>query len=149
MSRCESGDRLTGLGMTVPENGEAEGPESLGQPDHVDARYVVPVALHVIDRPRLYDRLDASAESPVTLLCASAGWGKTLLVASWLSARVAAAGASAWLTVGPPEDDLGGFWRAVTTALADVVDEPTAALLRRAAADGGAPAGGGGGRRFP
>src|ERR1700712_947059 len=127
MSRCKIGDRLTGLGMTVPENGDGEAPERLGQPEHADAKYALPLALHVIDRPRLYDRLDAGAESPVTLLSASAGWGKTLLLSSWLSARVASAGPSAWLTVGPPEDDPGAFWCAVTTALAEVVDEPTAA----------------------
>jgi LuxR family transcriptional regulator, maltose regulon positive regulatory protein len=123
--------------MTVPENGDAGALERLGRPDHADAKYALPAALHVIDRPRLYDRLDAGAESPITLLSASAGWGKTLLLSSWLSARVASAAPSAWLTVGPPEDDPGAFWRAVTTALADVVDEPTAVLLRRAADDGG------------
>jgi LuxR family maltose regulon positive regulatory protein len=120
----------------VPENGDAGDSGRPTQPDPPDARYAVPVALRVVDRRRLYDRLDAGAESPVTLLSASAGWGKTVLLSSWLRARAAAAGPSAWLTVGPPENDLHAFWAAVATALAGVVDEPTAEILRRAADEG-------------
>ena len=87
-----------------------------------DVKYAVPVALHVVDRPRLYDLLDLGAESPVTLLSASAGWGKTVLVGSWLAAR--AVERPAWLTVGPGDDTPRAFWRAVATSLAAVVGAP-------------------------
>ncbi len=100
-------------------------------------KFTVPAALHVIARPRLFDRLDAGAESPVTVLSASAGWGKTLLLTSWLRSRARGSAPGAWLTVGPAEDDLGGFWRAVATALAGVADEATADLLHRAVSDDG------------
>jgi LuxR family transcriptional regulator, maltose regulon positive regulatory protein len=100
---------------------------------HPDVKCAVPVALHVVDRPRLYDLLDLGAESPVTLLSASAGWGKTVLVASWLAAR--AVEAPAWLTVGPDDDTPRAFWRAVATSLAAVVGAPAEALLRRVADD--------------
>ncbi|GAA4760570.1 LuxR C-terminal-related transcriptional regulator [Actinomycetospora chibensis] len=100
---------------------------------HPDVKYSVPVALHVVDRPRLYDLLDLGAESPVTLVSASAGWGKTVLLASWLGAR--AVERPAWLTVGPADDTPDTFWRAVATSLAAVVGAPADALLRRVADD--------------
>ena len=102
---------------------------------HADVKYAVPVALHVVDRPRLYDLLDLGAESPVTLLSASAGWGKTVLVSSWLAAR--AVERPAWLTVGPGDDTPDTFWRAVATSLAAVVGAPADALLRRVADERG------------
>ncbi|MDD7921566.1 helix-turn-helix transcriptional regulator [Actinomycetospora callitridis] len=102
---------------------------------HDDVKYAVPVALHVVDRPRLYDLLDIAGESPVTLLSASAGWGKTVLVGSWLTAR--AVERPAWLTVGPGDDTPDTFWRAVATSLAAVVGAPADALLRRVADDRG------------
>ncbi|HEY2222557.1 LuxR C-terminal-related transcriptional regulator [Actinomycetospora sp.] len=101
-----------------------------------DAKYTVPRALHVVDRPRLYDRLDAAWESPVTLLSASSGWGKTVLVGSWLRAR-GSAGPAAWLSVGHAADDAGAFWRAAAAALAGVLTGPDAATLRRVAAGHG------------
>ena len=102
---------------------------------HPDVKYAVPVALHVVDRPRLFDLLDLGAESPVTLLSASAGWGKTVLVGSWLAARVVER--PAWLTVGPGDDTPDAFWRAVATSLAAVVGAPAEALLRRVADERG------------
>ena len=99
---------------------------------HPDAKFAVPRALHVVARTRLYDRLDAGAESPASLVSASAGWGKTLLVSSWLGARYAGAPA-AWLSVGSADDDLRGFWVAVATALGQAVGGPAATLLRQAA----------------
>ena len=46
----------------------------------------VPMANHVVPRPRVFDLLDRCARSPVTLVAAPAGWGKTLLAASWIAA---------------------------------------------------------------
>lgn len=105
---------------------------------HRDAKYAVPVALRVVDRPRLYDLLDLGAESPVTLLSASAGWGKTVLVGSWLAAR--ALERPAWLTVDPGDDTPRAFWQAVATSLAAVVGAPADALLRRVADERGSGA---------
>jgi LuxR family transcriptional regulator, maltose regulon positive regulatory protein len=45
------------------------------------AALAVPAVAEVVSRPRLHARLDAGA--PVTLVAAPAGWGKTVLVASW------------------------------------------------------------------
>lgn len=109
-----------------------------GGPSPADPKYAVPVTLHVVERPRLYDLLDLGAESPVTLLSASAGWGKTVLVSSWLGARTATREpGAAWLTVGPGDDSPRAFWRSVATALEPVVGAPAAALLGRVGDDPG------------
>ncbi len=101
----------------------------------VGVKYAVPVALHVLDRPRLYARLEAASESSATLVASSAGWGKTLLVSSWLAAK--AVGPVAWMSVGPEDDDHHAFWRAVATSLGAVVGAPVDTVLRGVAADRG------------
>ena len=60
----------------------------------------------------LTDGIDA----PVTLVAATAGWGKTLLAASWL-ATDAADRVTAWVTLEPIDDSPQIFWRAVARAL--------------------------------
>src|SRR5690242_19880948 len=67
-------------------------------PVSADPKYAVPLATHVVPRPRLYERLTAGRAAPVTLLSAPAGWGKTLLVSSWLADRTAE-GAAAWISL--------------------------------------------------
>jgi LuxR family maltose regulon positive regulatory protein len=47
--------------------------------------YVPPVRPELVPRPRLVDRLDAGADGKLTLVSAAAGFGKTTLVAEWLS----------------------------------------------------------------
>ena len=58
----------------------------------------VPVAHRVVDRPRLRALLDDGLQAPATVIAATAGWGKTLLAASWFAAGPAA-GASAWVSL--------------------------------------------------
>ncbi|MGC9669972.1 LuxR C-terminal-related transcriptional regulator [Planosporangium sp. 12N6] len=62
-----------------------------------DARYLVPAlpATHV-RRTRLLDRLDLALRHPVTLVVAPAGWGKTVLLSSWIRAD-RAGGPVAWV----------------------------------------------------
>jgi LuxR family maltose regulon positive regulatory protein len=73
-----------------------------------------PVTPHLITRPRLFALLDEQV--PVTLLCAPAGSGKTMLMSSWL-ANGAAPGAVAWVEVERDETDATRFWTAVMDAL--------------------------------
>ena len=69
-------------------------------------------------REALLDRLSATAPGGVTLVCAPAGSGKTVLVRSWIEA----AGLEdriAWVSVERGERDAQRFWLAVIAALAD------------------------------
>jgi len=51
-----------------------------------DGKFAVPLATHLVPRPRLHARLTAGVQSCCTLIAAPAGWGKTLLAGSWLAA---------------------------------------------------------------
>ena len=42
------------------------------------------VPRHYVPRPRLFERLDQGSQTPLTLVCANAGYGKTTLVSSWI-----------------------------------------------------------------
>src|SRR3954447_11816140 len=63
-------------------------------------------------RPRLERRLDACTARPVTVVTAPAGFGKTLLLASW-----AARNGAAWLQLHPVHCDVARLWRDVAHAL--------------------------------
>ena len=84
-----------------------------------------------VDRPRLQDVLDHATQSPVTLVTGGAGWGKTLLVASW-AARAGPSRTIAWLTLDADDDEPRVFWAYVMAALrasgAVGPDNPLAAL---------------------
>ncbi|MGZ4202908.1 MAG: AAA family ATPase, partial [Thermoleophilaceae bacterium] len=69
-----------------------------------------------VARPVLFERLSATAPGTVTLVCAQAGSGKTVLLRSW------AAGLDeplAWVTVDRGERDAQRFWLNLIAALAD------------------------------
>ena len=102
--------------------------------DDWDGKFAVPVATHVVSRPRLHARLSAGLRCACTLIAAPAGWGKTLLIGSWL-AEGEAGRAVAWVSLGPLEDDVRALWTAVATAVAPLVGERAAADLRQVAAD--------------
>jgi LuxR family transcriptional regulator, maltose regulon positive regulatory protein len=70
----------------------------------------------VVARPRLFALLDTGVERPVTLLAASAGSGKTMLLTSWMSAT-SLPGPVAWLTLDPGDNDPARFWTHVLAAL--------------------------------
>jgi LuxR family maltose regulon positive regulatory protein len=96
------------------------------------AKYAIPLATRLVPRPRLHRRLDAGLEAPLTLVAAQAGWGKTLLTSSWLSAGGAGPAAAAWVALGPSDNDVRALWRAVTTALTPVVGKHAGTQLRQA-----------------
>jgi LuxR family maltose regulon positive regulatory protein len=60
----------------------------------------------LVDRPRLIDELDRGLDRPLTLVTAPAGYGKTILVSSWLSTCERP---SAWLSLDETTNDLGVF----------------------------------------
>jgi LuxR family maltose regulon positive regulatory protein len=71
----------------------------------------------LIPRPRLAERLDEGLAHRLTLLCATAGYGKTVLLADWVRRgrhRVA------WLSLDAGDNDPARFWRHGLAALDQV-----------------------------
>jgi len=73
---------------------------------------VPPLPAVTIERPRLMSALDGSADAAFTLVAAPPGWGKTVLLADWASARDAA-----WLTLDVRHCDARRLWTDVVSAL--------------------------------
>ncbi|MDF2976614.1 MAG: putative LuxR family transcriptional regulator [Actinomycetospora sp.] len=110
------------------QRGRERGRED-ARPD-VPAKFAVPVATHVVVRPRLHARLDAGVADGVTLIAAGPGWGKSLLVGSWVAAG-AGGRAVAWVSLDGADDDPRAFWWTVATAIARVAGDGVAAALSR------------------
>src|SRR4051794_15669434 len=99
-------------------------------------KFSPPMANHVVPREGLHALLTAKINAPVTLVAATAGWGKTLLAASWIEAG-AAGRAAAWISLDRTDDDPQVFWRAVAAALIPAVGSDAGELRRIVA--GGVP----------
>ena len=87
----------------------------------------------VVPRSRLRDRLNSGAESALTLVSAPAGFGKTTLLADWLSDDSAAGRATAWLSLDQRDNDPALFWAYLIAALqraAPAVGARALALIR-------------------
>ena len=73
-----------------------------------------------VPRPRLTGRLAAAPTSALTVLSASAGFGKTTLLTEWLATLPAGGPAVAWLSLDGRDDDPTLFWTYVVAALRTV-----------------------------
>ena len=73
-----------------------------------------------VSRPVLFERLLAAAPGTVTLVCAPAGSGKTVLLRSWAAETDEAV---AWVTVERGERDAQRLWLHVIDALADAAGD--------------------------
>jgi LuxR family maltose regulon positive regulatory protein len=71
----------------------------------------------LVARPRLGERLSRGAESKLTLVSAPAGFGKTTLLAEWLTAPPADGRSVAWLSLDPGDNQPASFWTYLITAL--------------------------------
>ncbi|QBD74964.1 LuxR family transcriptional regulator [Ktedonosporobacter rubrisoli] len=91
------------------------------------------LASSLVVRERLLTRLDAARFHRLTLLSASAGWGKTTLLSMW-AAR--SGNPMAWLSLSEQENDPVRFWVALIAALrysqatSPLVGERALVLLR-------------------
>src|SRR4051794_41913551 len=72
-----------------------------------DTRFAAPVATHVVTRSRLHTQLTAGLACSCVLITAPAGWGKTLLVSSWLQAGGGQGGAGVVSARGAPGEPPG------------------------------------------
>jgi LuxR family transcriptional regulator, maltose regulon positive regulatory protein len=73
-----------------------------------------------VSRPALLERLSATAPGTVTLVCAQAGSGKTVLLRSWAAELDEPV---AWVTVDRHERDSQRFWSLLIDALADAAGD--------------------------
>ncbi|SES74250.1 LuxR C-terminal-related transcriptional regulator [Geodermatophilus poikilotrophus] len=103
------------------------GPRGAGGPLLAGKLTVPPVPPALVPRPRLQHRLDAVRTTPVTVVAAGAGYGKSTLLAAW--ARHAGMPV-AWVTLESGEDDPARFWTYVATALAGSVPDVAGPVLR-------------------
>ena len=87
-------------------------------------------------RPALFERLSAAAPGTVTLVCAPAGSGKTVLLRSWAAEED---GAVAWVTVERGERDAQRFWLSLIDALAAATGDEVIERVSPAPSFAGAP----------
>ena len=102
-------------------------------PRYAAEKFSPPVVTNVIRRPRLHPRGTERVAAPVTLVAATAGWGKTIFAASWLAAA-APDRVLAWVNLDEADDDPHAFWCAVATALMPDLQAPAVEALRRVTA---------------
>src|SRR5437879_972499 len=96
------------------------------EPDLLVTKFSVPpIRSGLLQRSRLLAALDQSRSFPLTMLSASAGFGKTTLLSAWANQGT---GRVAWLALDEQDNDPARFWAYVIAA------------LRKAGAPVGAPA---------
>jgi LuxR family maltose regulon positive regulatory protein len=93
------------------------------------AKTVVPhVPANFVSRDELRDHFDGwSAKFPVSLVCAPAGYGKTLLLADWVETTGAAD--KAWVSLDGGDNDANRFWVAVLGAVCACESVPSSSRL--------------------
>src|SRR5260370_18766457 len=80
--------------------------------------------------PRLHPLLDESLKYPLTLVAASAGFGKTILLSAWAQSLLASNSLVAWVSLGGEDNDPRLFWTYVLSALDQQQPEPFTPLLK-------------------
>ena len=99
-------------------NERCTGIEDSLDPSFTAAKMFVPrTRRELVGRQRLTERLENSARSRLTLVAGPAGFGKTTLLATWLTESLVSDSAVAWLSLDPADEDSATFWRLVVTAL--------------------------------
>src|SRR5262245_37860800 len=92
------------------------------------AKIAVPILPpEFIVRVALREALDAGATADVSLVCAPAGYGKTLLLADW--SRSSTDVDTAWVSLDRDDNDPGRLWAAIVAALSACPSIPGASRL--------------------
>ncbi len=95
----------------------------------VETKFYVPsLRRGVVARPRLSDRLSGGTGARLTLVSAPAGFGKTTLLADWLTSAATGEASVAWLSL-EQADSQGSFWIYVVSALQRVAPGVGASAL--------------------
>jgi LuxR family maltose regulon positive regulatory protein len=84
--------------------------------------YFPPARTNLVRRPRLVERLQAGIQSPLTLISAPAGYGKTMLLSEW-HAGPGARTPAAWLALDAADNDLVCFLQYFFAALDSILPE--------------------------
>ncbi len=106
---------------SIPHLPMADPPDTLDDVVAAGDQAVLSTKLHVprpprrfVSRPRLAERLDRARPGTVTLVCAPAGFGKSVLVADWCRRGRRPV---AWLSLDSGDNDPIRFWRHVAATL--------------------------------
>ncbi|HEU5295190.1 MAG TPA: AAA family ATPase, partial [Burkholderiaceae bacterium] len=98
---------------------------SVGAPDDLLLRVTPPrVPRHQVARPRLQSGHPELRDHPVVLVQASAGFGKTSLLAQWRREHLARGSVVAWLSA-QPQDDVPRFVQSLALAVRAGAARPT------------------------
>ncbi|MET9021992.1 LuxR C-terminal-related transcriptional regulator [Actinopolymorpha sp. NPDC004070] len=123
-ARSETGGVGSSTSSLIPH---ARRPSSALQ-GFLDAKVTVPApTVPVLPRPRLFAALTAATERRVTVVNASAGTGKTMLLASWL--RWSANQRAAWVSFDRGDNEPKFFWAYVVESLRRACGAEDAAVL--------------------
>lgn len=105
----------------------------MSEPDLLVTRFTIPpVRSGLLQRSHLLATLDQSRSFPLTLLSASAGFGKTTLLSAWAGQHSEQV---AWLSLDSQDNDPARFWSYVIAAIRKVdlsIGLPAEALLHSA-----------------
>jgi LuxR family maltose regulon positive regulatory protein len=112
--------KITDLQCVMPALFEFEGeaPTEAGEPAVLLAAKSAPPAIRaqLIERAALIEILSAEPSRKLTLLSAPAGWGKTTLLAQWVSGADER-GRRGWLSLDASDNDPARFWACAIAAL--------------------------------
>jgi LuxR family maltose regulon positive regulatory protein len=94
-------------------------------------KFFVPVASHpLIARPRLNALLQESLNHPLTIVSTPAGFGKTMLLASWGKSLSRSEALLGWLSLDEEDNEPVSFWINAITALSTHESELFTPLLK-------------------
>jgi LuxR family transcriptional regulator, maltose regulon positive regulatory protein len=131
--RAQQAD-ATNNSQPVSGPGATKGQATLEQVPLLATKLYIPrPRVGLVSRSRLLARLEAGVSGPVTVIAAPAGFGKTTVLADWLSQPAATSRHVAWLALDAGDSDPHQFLRYLIAALqtiAPAIGGTTLTLLR-------------------
>ncbi|MEP6774471.1 MAG: LuxR C-terminal-related transcriptional regulator [Chloroflexota bacterium] len=134
-------DCLTKTAATVSATSARTGPSTSATPAPRSETTVVPTSLlttklnvpparaQLVNRPRLFERLEVGLHGKLTLIAAPAGFGKTTLLSAWRTTEACNNIPFAWVSLDSTDNDPLLFWRYVFAAIDTVAPGAAASAL--------------------